>query len=49
MKTVADHSKAYRNRRREKLERYEAALREIAACESRFPGDVVDIARRALA
>jgi hypothetical protein len=29
-------------------DRLREALQEIAGCESRFPGDVVDVARRAL-
>ena len=33
----------------QRAERLEAALREIASCESHVPGDVVDVARTALA
>lgn len=45
-KTVADASRDYRQRRAEKLERYEAALREIARLH--LTGHVGDIARNAL-
>lgn len=51
MKTQADHARAYRQRKAAKLERLarlEGALREIAACDSHHPGDVVSIARQAL-
>lgn len=32
----------------ERIEKFEAALRSIASCESQHPGDVVAIARQAL-
>ena len=32
----------------DKLKRYREALERIASCESKFPGDVVDIAKNAL-
>lgn len=33
-RTIADASRDYRNRRKERLERYEAALREIEAADA---------------
>lgn len=52
MKTQADHARAYRQRRADRIQRYEEALREIAeANEARpLPGSHArDIARQALA
>ncbi len=47
-RTIADASRDQRKRIAERNKRWEAALREIASCESRHPGDVVSIARTAL-
>lgn len=48
-RTVADASRDYRNKQREKLKRYEAALREIAAINNdRNIGKCPAIARTAL-
>lgn len=52
MKTMADHARAYRVRRSDKMARYEAALREIAGHRADAAGCnpqlMRDIARQAL-
>lgn len=45
-KTVADASRDYRQRRKAKLERYEAALKEIAARSGDH--EIAEIAMRSL-
>lgn len=48
-RTIADASREYRQRQRDKLKRYEAALREIAGPREVYVGIVLrDIARNAL-
>ena len=46
MKTGADYARTYRNKQREKVERYEAALREIVCLD--LTGHAAGIAREAL-
>jgi hypothetical protein len=51
MKTMADHARAYRQRKAAKIARYEAALREIAAAgieQDARPAELVRISLRAL-
>lgn len=47
-KTMADHARAYRQRKAERVARYERALVLIASGISVHDGDHVDIARKAL-
>lgn len=47
-RTMADHSRAYRQRKAAKLERMEAALREIAEMPFSHGGVATHVARKAL-
>lgn len=46
--TNAEKQRRHRQKRADKIAKYEAALRGIAGCESNHPNDVVAIARQAL-
>lgn len=46
--TLAKTRKEREQRLRERVAKLEAALEQIASCEKRCDGDVVDIARKAL-